>query len=85
MKVLDLEGFLELSYIPPNNWENRVRKPMNIYALFSDGHHWRSELFSEIKFGETHRITTKMVSADVLETGLCLFYPTTEHLPTELE
>jgi hypothetical protein len=85
MKVLDLEGFLELSYMPPNNWENRVRKPMNIYALFSDGNRWRSELFSEIEFGETQQITTKMVSPNFLGTGLCLFYPTTENLASELE
>lgn len=85
MKVLNLEGFLELSYTPPNNWENRVRKPMKIYALCSDGNRWRSELFSEIKYGETRQITTKTVSPDFLVTGLCLFYPTTEDLASELE
>jgi hypothetical protein len=78
MKVLDLEGFLELSYLPANNWENRLRKKLNVYLLWPDGNSWNVQLFSKIKYGEVLRVTTSDVDDSVLKTGVCLFYPTTE-------
>jgi len=80
MKVLDLEGFLELSYMPANNWENRVTSELNIYLLWSDGNSWNVKLFSKIKFGQVVRITTSDVDRKCIESGVCLFYPTKEEL-----
>ena len=80
MKVLDLDGFLELSYLPANNWENRVKTELNIYLLWPDGKSWNVQLFGIIKYGEVLRVTTADVDVKVLQSGVCLFYPTTEVL-----
>jgi len=85
MKVLDLEGFLELSYLPANNWENRFRKKLNVYLLWSNGNSWNVELFGKIKFGEVLRITTSDVDENVMKSGVCLFYPTTDVLDGPLK
>jgi len=85
MKVLDLQGFLELSYLPPNNWENRIRGQLNLYAIWSDGASWKTNLHSRLEYGETHRVTTNSIDPESLKTGLCLFYPTTEKLSSSLE
>jgi hypothetical protein len=80
MKVLDLEGFLELSYMPANKWENRVTRELNIYLMWTDGISWNVKLFSKIKFGQVVRITTSEIDHKYIESGVCLFYPTTEEL-----
>jgi hypothetical protein len=80
MKVLDLEGFLELSYMPANEWENRVRSKLKVYLLWSDGNSWNVHLFSTIKFGEVIRISTREIDKKYLASGVCLFYPTTEEI-----
>ena len=85
MKVLNLQGFLELSYLPPNNWENRIREPLNLYAIWSNGESWRTKLHARIEYGETHRVTTNSIDSELMKTGLCLFYPTTKELSSSLE
>ena len=67
MKVLDLDGFLELSYLPANNWENRVKTELNIYLLWPDGKSWNVQLFGKIKYGEVLRVTTADVDVKVLK------------------
>jgi hypothetical protein len=85
MKVLDLDGFLELSYLPSNNWENRVKTELNVYLLWPEGNSWNVQLFGKIKYGEVLRVTTADVDVKVLKSGVCLFYPTTEVLVGPLE
>jgi len=85
MKVLNLEGFLELSYLPANNWENRLKKELNVYLLWPSDHSWNVKLFGKIKFGEVLRITTTDIDEKVMKSGVCLFYPTTEVLNGPLE
>jgi hypothetical protein len=80
MKVLNLEGFLELSYMPANNWENRVTSELNVYLLWSDGNSWNVQLFTKIKFGQVVRVTTSDIEHECIASGVCLFYPTTEEL-----
>lgn len=84
-KALELDGFLELGYVAANNWENRESRPMNVYALWPNGQTWRSELFDVIKDGEVLRIFSTSLNSEMLETGLCLFYPTVEELVPRLD
>ena len=85
MKVLGLEGFLELTYMPPNMWENRVKSELNVYLIWTDGNLWNVDLYSKIKFGEVIRITTEDIDHKYMTSGVCLFYPTTEVLTGPVE
>lgn len=85
LKVLDLKGFVEILYLPPNNWENKETRPMKIYAIWSDGNIWRTELQKEIEFGQNVRFDSDSVNPDILKSGLCLMYPTPFALPPVLE
>jgi hypothetical protein len=80
MKVLDLEGFLELTYLPANKWENRVKSDLNVYMIWPNGNQWEISLFSKIKYGEAIRVTTQDIDHKYVESGVCLFYPTTDVL-----
>ena len=84
LRVLDLEGFLELSYVPANNWETRESRPMNVYAIWPYGDFWRCELHCTIKYGESFRITSGSLDPEMLKTGICLFYPTVQKLKSKL-
>jgi hypothetical protein len=85
MKVLDLEGFLELSYMPANNWENRVKSELNVYLIWTDGSKWQVALYNKIKFGDAIRVNTLDIEEKYLQTGVCIFYPTTEELVGPLD
>ena len=85
LKVLNLEGFLDLVYTPANSWENRENRPMNIYALWPDGQYWRSEYLFVVKYGETVRVTSLSLKPEMLETGICLLYPTVGELAPKLD
>jgi len=85
MKVLDLEGFLELSYMPANNWENRVKSELNVYLIWTDGSKWQVALYNKIKFGDAIRVNALDIEEKYLQTGVCLFYPTTEELVGPLD
>jgi hypothetical protein len=83
-EAANLDGFLELSYLPPNNWENRESRPLNVYALWSNGETWKSNLYRRLQLGETQRITSDSLDSEMLETGICLLYPTPEKLDSKL-
>jgi hypothetical protein len=84
LKALNLSGFLELSYLAANNWENRESRPMNLYALWSDGEYWNSQMQGILEVGETLRLETRLMESEKLATGICLFYPTIEKLDSKL-
>jgi len=83
-KALNLHGFLEVSYTPANNWENRESKPMNLYALWTDGDSWRSEFQGVINRGESIRVNSSSLKPEMLTTGICLIYPTADELMPKL-
>ena len=84
-KAFDIEGFLDLVYFPANNWENRESRTMSVYALWSSGECWRSELITTLKYGESVRITSSALKPEMLEHGICLFYPTVGELAPKME
>ena len=85
IKVLNLKGFLELSYLPPNNWENHESRSINLYLLWPNSDRWNSAFWGVIKYGETIRIETSSVDPHILESGLCLVYPTVNLIAPKLE
>ena len=84
LKALHLQGFLDLGYIPANNWENLESRPMSLYALWTDGDCWRSEFQGVINRGESIRINSSSLRPEMLETGICLIYPTADELMPKL-
>ena len=83
-KALNLHDFLEVSYTPANNWENLESRPMNLYALWTDGDSWRSEFQGVINRGESIRVNSSSLKPEMLATGICLIYPTADVLMPKL-
>ena len=84
MKTPNLKGFCDLVYEGPNNWENRIRKPVQIYLLWSNGKIWNSRKIMEMRVGSEARLTTEGVDEECLATGLALIYPSIKLLASEL-
>jgi hypothetical protein len=84
MKTPSLDGFCDLVYEGPNNWENRIRKPVYVYLLWSNGKYWCSKRITEMRVGDYARVTTADVDEECLATGLALIYPSLNHLETQL-
>jgi hypothetical protein len=84
MKTPGLEGFCDLVYEGPNNWENRIHKPVSIYLLWSNGQNWLTKKMYEMNYGDNTRINTKEISKEYLASGLALIYPSLDLLEPEL-
>ena len=65
MKTPGLEGFCDLVYEGPNNWENRIHKPVSIYLLWSNGQSWQTKKMYEMSYGDNTRISTKEISSSI--------------------
>lgn len=85
MKVSGLDGFCDLLYLAPNNWENRIRKPVSIYVLWSDGNFWNSQKLFEMSYGEYSRVTTKDLDQVILNSGVAFVYPSISNLESKLK
>ena len=84
MKTPNLNGFCDLVYESPNNWENRIHKPISLYLLWSNGNRWLSKKISEMNYGDEIRLVTKDIDEKCLATGLALIYPSLEPIEPEL-
>ena len=84
MRTPNLKGFCDLVYEGPNNWENRIRKPVQIYLLWSNGKTWNSRKIMEMQVGNESRLTTAEVDEECLATGLALIYPSIKPLAPKL-
>ena len=84
MKTPNLNGFCDLVYESPNNWENRIHKPISLYLLWSNGNRWLSKKISEMKYGDEIRLVTNDIDEKCLATGLALIYPSLEPIEPEL-
>ena len=85
LRALHLQGFLDFGYLSANNWENLESRPMNLYALWTDGDCWRSEFQGVINRGENIRINSNSLRPEMLATGICLIYPTVDELMPKLD
>lgn len=84
MKTSSLNGFCDLVYASPNNWENRIRKPISLYLLWSNGNRWLTKKISELNYGDEIRLVTTDIDEKCLATGLALIYPSLELIEPEL-
>ena len=84
MKTANLNGFCDLVYESPNNWENRIHKPISLYLLWSNGNRWLSKKISEMNYGDEIRLVTNDIDEKCLATGLALIYPSLEPIDPEL-
>ena len=84
MKTPGLEGFCDLVYEGPNNWENRIHKPVSIYLLWSNGQNWLTKKMYEMNYGDYTSISTNEISKEYLASGLALIYPSLDLLEPEL-
>ena len=84
MKTPNLNGFCDLVYESPNNWENRIHKPISLYLLWSNGNRWLSKKISEMDYGDEIRLVTNDIDEKCLATGLALIYPSLEPIEPEL-
>ena len=84
MKTPNLNGFCDLVYESPNNWENRIHKPISLYLLWSNGNYWVSKKISEMNYGDEIRLVTNDIDEKCLATGLALIYPSLEPMEPEL-
>ena len=84
MKTPNLNGFCDLVYESPNNWENRIHKPISLYLLWSNGNRWLSKKISEMNYGDEIRLVTNDIDEKCLATDLALIYPSLEPIEPEL-
>ena len=84
MKTPNLNGFCDLVYESPNNWENRIHKPISLYLLWSNGNRWLSKKISEMNYGDEIRLVANDIDEKCLATGLALIYPSLEPIEPEL-
>lgn len=85
MKALDLDGWVDLVYFPPNNWECRDKKPKYLYLLYSDGLKWKSIFIDTLLFDQNKFITTKDFSDIFKNISLALIYPSPIKLGENLD
>lgn len=85
MKTPDLDGFCDLVYESPNNWENRIRKAVSVYLLWSDGQNWNSIKLTEMRYGDYFKVDTKNLENKFLKSGLALIYPSINNLDSRLD
>jgi len=84
MKTDGLTGFLDLLYEGPNNWENRIKKSVAIYILWSDGKVWNTKKLTEMNHGGYFRISTGEIEQEIMHNNLAIVYPTFEKLEKRL-
>jgi len=81
MKTPDLEGFLDLLYEAPNNWENRIRKTVYMHLIWSEDSYWKTRQIDVMKRGDIFRLNTEDLDASVMRNNLALAYPANSPLP----
>lgn len=84
MKTADLEGFLDLIYEAPNNWENKIRKTIYVHIIWSEHSHWRTRQIAVMNKGDIFRINTKDLDPKILPNNLALVYPSLCPLPVKV-
>lgn len=84
-KTLALQGFVELAYLPPNNWENPLKTNLKLYLLWPSDGLWKTRELGQIQFGQVVRFSTEDFGGEEFQTGLALVYPTSQALPSTLD
>ncbi len=84
MKTPGLDGFLDLIYLAPNNWENRIRKTIYMHLIWSESLHWKTRQIAVMKRGDVFRLNTKDIDSVIMQNNLALAYPSFSPLPEKI-
>jgi hypothetical protein len=84
MKTPGLDGFLDLIYLAPNNWENRIRKTIYMHLIWSESSHWKTRQITVMKRGDVFRLNTKDIDSVIMQNNLALAYPSLSPLPEKI-
>jgi hypothetical protein len=84
MKTPDLEGFLDLIYEAPNNWENRIRKTIYMHLIWAENSHWRTRQIAVMNRGDIFSLNTKDLESIIMQNNLALAYPSLSPLPEKI-
>ena len=84
MSTPGLTGFVDLLYLPPNNWESSRSRPVTLYSLESDGRVWKTQKLGPMRKGEICRFSTSDTNFVDASSSLKLIYPSPKALPAEL-
>jgi hypothetical protein len=66
MKTPNLEGFLDLIYQAPNNWENRIRKKIYMHLIWSENSHWRTQQVAIMSRGDVYKLKTDEIDEGIM-------------------
>ncbi len=85
LKVLGLEGWVDLFNFAPNDWEGHREQDAYISVLHpaSSGEAWCASTRWRLAPGERCRVTTAEMAPEALETGMALLFPSREPLDGE--
>ena len=84
MKSEGLDGFLDLVYLPPNNWENREKSELILNVVWPDSDRWQIQKLTRINYGQRIRFETEALK-DSLKSDVCFIYPIKMELPNHLQ
>jgi len=85
MRLPNLNGFLDLVYHSPNNWENRIRRKVYIHLIWSENSYWRTRYITTMGKGDVYRIKTGDLDPDIMQNNLALAYPSLSMLPEKIQ
>ncbi len=81
LKVLEYEGWTNLSNYAPNDWENKDSGSKIIHVLWTDGKQWHSKVLTDLEYGQNFCVSTNDLSDEMLQNNLAFLYPSTVKLP----
>ncbi len=84
MKTPNLEGFLDLIYQAPNNWENRIRKKIYMHLIWSENSHWRTQQVAIMSRGDVYKLKTDEIDEGIMQNNLALAYASLSPLPEQI-
>ena len=82
MSTPGLTGFIDLVYLPPNNWESSSTYDVALYSLETDGSVWQTHEIGAMKKGDIRRFSTSDSEFFNTTSSLKLVYPSRKPLPT---
>jgi hypothetical protein len=85
MSVLDLVGWADLVYLPPNHWEKSPRSKLRIYVIWSDGINWNSLFICDIKRGDHKILESSELPRECLISGVAFAYVTSKELSGKMK
>ena len=85
MKALNLTGFLDLIYLAPNSWENKLNQEMHLHLIYSRNERWEVIPLGSILPRQNVRFTTHEFNEVFTENTLAIIYPSVHKIEGSLK